>query len=433
MDVLQHAAGVVRHLHAQIFLIFGVPRGGQLRHRQRALDQRLFQLIPHHHVQGVGQLVRLGADQPRLRPVHRPVKFLAGHARQLGGEQVREGGPQVPQKRRAAPHIIFKQTALAFVQAHGGTAGQHREIQRRVAARVIQGMAALVGHAVQVAHHVRGLIMGGDAHIPPPEPAGEGVFALGQRHVGGVKPPQLHDFGAQGPLGVHGPVLPEKIRAHRTAPLLNVRQQRHNGFAQCGEKGIAPGDGQPPLVPVQPDLIGVPVRVDAGGLTAARRHDFFQIRRKGGEVVALLGLGPRRDGLLGQAGEGGVLLGGNVADFIVLTLEFPHLGFFLSVLRLLGGQRQQGGGVIVDEQVKFRAAQHLRRHGAAIGAVGGGGGGLVKFHDAEGILIGIQLFFQSAQGGDGVFHKKIPLFQTVEKVISNPFQAADTRRPLEIP
>ena len=355
-------------------------------------------------MQGVGQLVRLGADEPRLRPVHRPVKFLAGHARQLGGEQVREGGPQIPQKRRAAPHVIFKQAALAFVQAHGGAAGQHREIQRRVAARVIQGVAALMGHAVQVAHHVPGHIVGGDAHIPPPEPAGEGVLALGQHHVGGVQAPQLHDVGAQRPLGVHGPVLLQKIRAHRAPPFLNLRQQRHDGLSQRGKKFIAPGDGQPPLIPVQPDLIGISVRVDAGGLTAAGRHDFFQIRRKGGEVVAPLGLGPRRDGLLGQAGEGGVLLGGDVADFIVLTLQFPHLGGLLSVLRLLGGQRQQGGGVIVDEQVESGAAEHLRRRGAAVGAVGGGGGGLVKFHDAEGILIGIQLFFQSAQCGDGVFH-----------------------------
>jgi len=72
-------------------------------------------------------------------------------------------------ERAAAAHIVFKQAALAFVQAGGCAARQDGIIILGVNVQLIQGMAALVRHAVQVGEHILRHIMGGNAHIAVPE------------------------------------------------------------------------------------------------------------------------------------------------------------------------------------------------------------------------------------------------------------------------
>ena len=60
--------------------------------------------------------------------------------------------------------------------------------QLRVNVRLIQGMAALVRHAVQVGEHILRHIMGGNAHIAVPEAGGKGVFRFAQYAVVRVQP-----------------------------------------------------------------------------------------------------------------------------------------------------------------------------------------------------------------------------------------------------
>ena len=146
------------------------------------------------------------------------------------------------------------------------------------------------------------------------------MLALGQIAVGRVKAPQLHDLFADPALGVDGPLLVEEVGAHGLAAGLDVRQQRDDGFAQRREKFIALGNGQALLVAVQQDLIGVAVRRKIPGLGAAGGDDLFQIRCKQAEIVRALGLGPGRHALAAQLGEGGVLVGGDPGNLVVLAL-----------------------------------------------------------------------------------------------------------------
>jgi hypothetical protein len=63
MDVLQAALDVVGRADVEALLEIGVPRLGQIRHRQCALENFLLQLIAQHDVHGIGELVRIHADQ----------------------------------------------------------------------------------------------------------------------------------------------------------------------------------------------------------------------------------------------------------------------------------------------------------------------------------------------------------------------------------
>ena len=117
---------------------------------------------------------------------------------------------------------------------------------------------------------------------------------------------------------------------------LDVRQQRHDRLPQGGKKFVALGDGQALLVAVQQHLVGVAVGRKVVGLGAAGGDDLFQIRRKGAEVVGALGLDPGGHALAAQLGEGGVFVGGNLGDFVVLALQIAHLGFFLLGLGIGG-------------------------------------------------------------------------------------------------
>ena len=197
-------------------------------------------------------------------------------------------------------------------------------------------MAALVGDAVQVGEHIPLHVVGRDAHIAAPELGGERVLALGQMAVGGIQPPQLHDLLADLTLGVDGPFLVEEVGADGAAPGLDVRQQRNDRLPQGGKKFVALGDGQALLVAVQQHFVGVAVRCKVVGLGAAGGDDLFQIRRKDAEVIGALGLDPGGHALAAQLGEGGVFVGGNLGDFVVLALQIAHLGFFLLGLGIGG-------------------------------------------------------------------------------------------------
>ena len=222
-----------------------------------------------------------------------------------------------------------------------------------------------------------------------------------------IQAPQLHDLFADLALGVNGPVLVKKIGADGSAAGADIGQQRHDGLAQRGKKFIALGNGQAMFVLVQQHFVGVAVGRKIAGLRTAGGNDFFQIRRKHAEIIGALGFDPGGDALLGQLGKGGVLVGRNFGDLVVGALQFAYLGTLLLGLGVLCGLAQQGGGVIVDQQVKVGAAQHLAGFGTAVGAALGGNGLGVKIHHVQGVAVGKALFFQRAKADDAFFHKKI--------------------------
>ena len=125
---------VVRHVDAEVFLVKAVPLARQVVYLELAVHHALFELVAHHDVQAVGDLVGLGADEGRLRLIDGAVEFLRRVAAQLG-EQLAE---------LREHEQIFIETALALVDAHGDTAVEHRIGEIIRAAGVIERVAALV-------------------------------------------------------------------------------------------------------------------------------------------------------------------------------------------------------------------------------------------------------------------------------------------------
>ena len=79
MDVLQHPLGNGFRADPQIFLVLLLPALRQLLYGNLPGHQGLLQLVAHHDVKAVGQLVRLNADGARLHPVDGPVEVLQAH------------------------------------------------------------------------------------------------------------------------------------------------------------------------------------------------------------------------------------------------------------------------------------------------------------------------------------------------------------------
>ena len=222
--------------------------------------------------------------------------------------------------------------------------------------------------------------------------------------MGGVQTPQGHDLVGQGALAVDGPVLVQKVGADGGTVVGNGLEQRHNGGPQLGEEGVAALDGQAAFKLVQQHLVGIAVGVDQGSLTAAGCNEPLQIGSKQGKVVVALGLAPHRHRLLGQTGEGGVLIGGDGADAVQADAQLPHLGLLLLGVGFgLGGVQQSVGGGL-HQRVKLGAAEDLGCLGPALGTLGRGGGGLVIGHEPQGIIISVKIALQCAQFGNVFFH-----------------------------
>src|SRR5699024_11763170 len=103
----------------------------------------------------------------------------------------------------------------------------------------------------------------------------------------------------------------------------------------------------------------------------------------------------------------------------------------------LGGcLAQQGGSVVVHQQGKGCAAQHLGRFGAAGLAAWRGGGCFITAHQGLGIVVGIELLFQRPQRvlcGNG--HGKTSLRNKKKqgKSRGNPFRRARRRQQFFTP
>ena len=107
------------------------------------MHHALFELVAHHDVQAVGDLVGLGADEGRLRLIDGAVEFLRRVAAQLG-EQLAELREHEARESARAAEQVFIETALALVDAHGDTAVEHRIGEIIRAAGIVERVAALV-------------------------------------------------------------------------------------------------------------------------------------------------------------------------------------------------------------------------------------------------------------------------------------------------
>ncbi len=94
VNILQHAHSIIRYIYTQIFLVETIPGGGQLSHRQTAVQKLLFQFVAHHDVQRISQLVSLRADQTGLYAIYSAVELFTGYTSQIFREQLQQLRPQ---------------------------------------------------------------------------------------------------------------------------------------------------------------------------------------------------------------------------------------------------------------------------------------------------------------------------------------------------
>ena len=83
MSILKYTLFIGRYFHSEVFFVKPVPFSRKILYRQFPGHYSFFQLIAHHDVQAVGQLIRLRADQRGLAPVEAQVELLVGNSLEL--------------------------------------------------------------------------------------------------------------------------------------------------------------------------------------------------------------------------------------------------------------------------------------------------------------------------------------------------------------
>ena len=150
MAVLQYAVRIVRHVHAEVFLIKPVPFRGKLINAQRARYQPFLYLVAHHYVQRIGKLIRLRADKAGHGLVGRAVEHFFAYALHLLREYLLHFGIKQGYKFAAAADHVLKQAGLAFVQRHCSPAGKGRAYKLIAHVQLIKAMPALMRNAEHI-------------------------------------------------------------------------------------------------------------------------------------------------------------------------------------------------------------------------------------------------------------------------------------------
>ena len=148
VGILQAALPVRLRADAEIFLVKIIPHSGNIRHGKGSADQLLFNLVAHHYMQGIGQLVCFRSDQGRLRIVDLAVELLVRHVSQLFREDFPAGLQKRSRKCFASADDVFIKAALALVHAHGRAAVQAGVVETVVSVHFIDGVAALMQHGI---------------------------------------------------------------------------------------------------------------------------------------------------------------------------------------------------------------------------------------------------------------------------------------------
>ena len=401
MGVLQDALPVVGDIHAQILLVQPVPLGGQVVGGEGAVEHPLLQLVAHHDMQAVGQLVRLRADEGRLGLVDHAVEVVLRHVVQTGGEMRLQPRVDDGAERPAAADDVLIEPGLALVDAHGHTVAQIAAGQLPAGVQLVQGVTALMHHGVQGRGHHVGMVVGGDTHIVTGEVDGEGMLRLADDAVVPVDAHDAHDEVGELPLDGDGEIGVERRVVHPVGVGGDPLDERHQLLPQGGEEFVAGGHRQTPLVVVQQRLVGGLLRLPVQGEALQRVEDLLQVRLKQGEIVVGLGGLPHVVGAGGQLLVGHELLLRDAAGAVVAAPVLLHLAAGDVVqLRAGGHQRLQhlhgvrrGGQLIVDAAelaggVAADGGRTLGRRGDAVVVQKAHG---VRQRKA-GLLIAFQLF-----------------------------------------
>ena len=409
MRVLQAAARVVGNRNAQVLVHKAVPKCGDILGRGLAGKQHALNLVAHHNVQRVGELVGLGADQRRLRNVHGAVERVLVHVAVDLGRVAAQHLEQRAHKGAAAAHGVLKETALALVDAHGGTALQARARIGGIHAQLVHGVAGLVDDAEDVGDAIVLVDVRGDARVAHRETLAKRMLGKGERGVVQVQAHKLHQVEAHGALGGLGHMGVQKVGSGLLAALTDGVHERHDRGLDLVAKCVEALGGKTALILVEPHVVRVALGVHELGLMLKLSDDSVHVGLKARPVVGRLGLVPHGVGLAGEPGPGLGLLGGDGTGLALVATEHANLVEQLRVVDLAAHNRlsrqraHKLNGLFAGQELMMLACKGAHGVGAGGSTVGGGDGRAIELGNLEQILAGPQLALELAELLDGLF------------------------------
>ena len=408
MRILQAAARVVGNRNAQVLVHKAIPKHGDVLGRGFAGKQHTLNLVAHHNMQRVGELVGLGADQRRLRDVHGAVERVLVHAAVNLGRVTAQHLEQRSHKGATATHGVLKEAALALVDTHGGAALQAGARVSGVHAQLVHGVSRLVDDAVDVGDAIVFVDVCGNARVTHREALAKRVLGKGKRGVVQVQADELHKVEAHGTLGGLGHAGVQKVGSRLLAALADGVNERHDGGLDLVAKRVEALGGKAALVLVEPNIVWVALGVHELGLMLKLGDDSIYIGFKARPVIGRLGLVPHGVGLAGEPGPGLGLLGGNGACLALVAAEHADLVEQLRVVDLAAGdglacqRAHKLDRLFAGQKLVMFTGKGAHGIGARCGAVGGGNGRAVKLGNLEQVLAGPQFALELAEFFDGL-------------------------------
>ena len=408
MRILQAAARVVGNGNAQVLVHKAIPKRGDVLGRGLAGKQYALDLVAHHNMQRVGELVSLGADQRRLRDVHGAVERVLVDVAVDLGRVAAQHLEQRSHKGTAAAHGVLKEAALALVDAHGGAALKTGARIGGIDAQLVHGVSRLVDDAVDIGDAVVLVDVRGDARVAHREALAKRMLGKGKRGVVQVQADEPHQVEAHGALGSLGYVGVQKVGIGLLAALADGAHERHDRGLDLVTKRVEALDRKAALVLVEPNIVWVALRVHELGLMLKLGDDSIHIGLKARPVIGRLGLVPHGVGLAGEPGPGLGLLGGDDACLALVAAEHADLVEQLRVVDLAAGdglacQRvHKFDRLFAGQELMVLAGKGAHGVGARCGAVGGGNGRAVKLGNLEQVLASPQLALELAEFFDGL-------------------------------
>ena len=320
MGILQAAFPVVLRADAEVFLVQAIPNLWKFGNGKLSADQLLFDFITHHHVQGVGQLIGLRADQRRLRVVDFPIELLFRYSRELLRKDLPAGFQKRTGKRSAPADDILIKAALALMDAHGSPAVQAGVVEAVVSVHLIEGMAALMQHGIDRGQHRVFMIMRGNAQIPVVKTAGKGMLGCAEDTAFGVEPFQLHQGMGKLLLPVSR-IVEKRKRLMRPLHLADFFDQRDDPLPDRCEEFIAGRHGQAFFKTVEEDIVRLFFRIPKFRHAAVCGNELLQIRGEEGKIIAVFCPDPDRRCLTCEHGILHVFLCRDFDDFSRLPPE----------------------------------------------------------------------------------------------------------------
>ena len=316
---------VVGNGNAQVLIHKAIPKRGDVLGRGLAGKQHALDLVAHHNVQRIGELVGLGADQRRLRDVHGVVERVLVDVAVDLGRMAAQYLEQRSHKGTAAAHGVLKEAALALVDAHGGAALQAGARIGGIDAQLVHGVPRLVDDAVDVGDAIVLVDVCRDARVTHGKALAKRVLGKGKRGVVQVQADELHQVEAHGALGGLGHAGVQKVGIGLLAALADGVHERHDRGLDLLAKRVEALGGKAALVLVEPNIVGVALGIHELCLMLKLGDDSIHIGLKARPVVGRLGFVPHGVGLAGEPGPGLGLLGRNNACLALVAAEHADL------------------------------------------------------------------------------------------------------------